>query len=121
MGGAVIEHRPAIKRENAIASEAAEADEQVDRQVIGAARLRIIPQRHLGVVAQQRWIRRINLQRVEVPRPRYGIGGLRHPNALKERPIRPGEGEVSYHPAISDLIIENKRVSLVLVRTRGTH
>ena len=57
------------------------------------------------------------LHRIEEPAAADGIVGLRHSNALIERPgarKRARKREVAYDPAVSDLIINNKRVAMVL-------
>src|SRR5205814_9073099 len=119
--GVAIEHRCAIERKNAHAFEAQSwALKQIDRQVIGTARLRFSPQRHLGVVAYPRGLRRLMLDRVEEPAAADEVGGLRHGDALKEwagarDPAR--KRKVTDHPAISDLIIHNKWISPVLAST----
>ena len=60
------------------------------------------------------------LHRVEEPAAADGVVGLRHGDALKEWSIagKAGEREIADHPAISDLIIENKWIARVLVLTR---
>src|SRR5436190_1769220 len=58
------------------------------------------------------------LYRVEKPSATDRIAGLGYTNALIERPIKRGESEVADHPAICNLVIENKRVSPVCVPAR---
>ena len=117
MSRTASEHRPTIEGENAYALEA--RIKQVDRQVIGAARLGIIPQRKLWVVTKEGRVRRVHLQRVEKVSP-GGIGGLGHADALPElRSRKRGKREVTHHPAISDLIVESDGVTIVLVIATG--
>src|SRR5206468_7129728 len=58
------------------------------------------------------------LYRVEKPAATDRIAGLGYANALIERSIKRGESEVADHPAICNLVIENKRVSIVCVPAR---
>src|SRR6266852_7441450 len=60
------------------------------------------------------------LQGVEEPAAAYWIWGLRNSNALVEwaRARKRSEREVADHPAVSNLIVENKRISIVFVRAR---
>src|SRR5205814_1905249 len=96
---------------------------QVDRQEIGAAGLRIIPQGHLGVIAYPGWLSRLMLHCIQEPAAADWIAGLGNSDALIEWPgaRSPRKGEIAYHPAIGDLIIESKWVAVVLVvAARGT-
>ena len=56
------------------------------------------------------------LDRVKVIRAR-GIGARRNSDALKEWPIagKPGECEIADHPAICQLIIHYKWISIILI------
>ncbi len=84
----------------------------VHRQVIG-----VVPQGELGIITHPVWERRIHLQGVEPPAAADGVASLGHTNALvkgasaRER----GKGEVGYYPAVSNLIIKNKRIPMVQV------
>src|SRR5215475_3046721 len=120
--GTTGEHGPAIQRENAHALETERgAVKQIDREDILAARLRIIPQRELGVIAYPGGVRRIVLHRVQEPAAADRIAGLGYTNALIERSgtRNPGEREIAHYPAIGHLVIHDKRVSEVLVRAAG--
>ena len=59
------------------------------------------------------------LDRVEEIAAADGVVSLRHGDALKEWPRarKAGEREIADHPPISDLIIHNKWVAIVLVLT----
>ena len=118
IGGTAREHRRAIERKNTHALEGKSgAMKQIDCQKISTARLRIIPQRELWVIAYPSWVSGIMLNRVEGPGASHGVGALRHTDALIEWPIarNPGKSEIAHHPAIGHLIVENKNVSEVLV------
>src|SRR5205814_4613152 len=58
---------------------------------------------------------------VEIPAASYRVGGLRYTDAFIEwaRAREPGKGKVAHHPAISDLIVECKRVTIILVIATG--
>ena len=47
-----------------------------------------------------------------------GIGARRNGDALIKRPRETSEREITYQPAISNMIIQNKRVSAVRTRAR---
>src|SRR5439155_3710571 len=118
--GTASKHGAAIERKDTYAFERSKGgtEKQVDREDIGAARLRIIPQRELRVIAEPLGIRGIMLHRVEEPAAGDGAAGLRHGNALIERPIKRGKSEVADHPAVSKVIVEHIRVSVVEATAR---
>src|SRR5437764_4810647 len=95
------------------------AVKQIDAEIIGPVRLRIAPQRHFGVIAYPSGLARLMLQGIENVTSR-GVAGFGHGNALKEWA---GTGyaarkcEVADYPAIRNLIIECKRISLIMTRT----
>ena len=118
VGGTASEHRRAIQRESPDPVESGEIGKQVDREEIRAARLGVIPQRELWVIAQLRRICRVDLQRVEEVAPGR-VRCLGNSDTLPEGAAwKRWKGEIAYQPAVSDVIIENKRVSVVLTRTR---
>ena len=83
--------------------------------MIGAAGLRIIPQRDTSGNVDPGSTGRSTLQRVEIPAACHGIAGLRNADAFIEVGAgKRGKSEIAYHPAVSQMIIQNKWVSAVL-------
>src|SRR5262249_39607374 len=91
---------------------------QVDRKIIGILRRTpaAVPKCELGVIADPRWVGRIMLDRVKKPAAAHRVARLGNGNALVEWSC-PGERsrkrEIAGHPAISDVIIEDKPVAIV--------
>src|SRR4029077_10490390 len=117
--GPAGDHAGAIQRIDANGEEAKRVGvgkKPVHRQVIC-----VWPQTKLWVIAEEIRVCRICLQGVK----KIGTSRVRSlgdTDAFEEwRRALPlvilGKSKVSYHPAISELIIENKRIPLVLVRT----
>ncbi|PYJ11872.1 MAG: hypothetical protein DME93_08965 [Verrucomicrobia bacterium] len=115
------QHRRAIQRIGADAFKGkGGAIKQIECQVIGATRLRIIPQPELRIITYPSGMRRLMLQGVEEPAAADGVAGLRHGDALIEWPAarKPRKSKVADHPAVSNLIVHNKRVTVVLAAAR---
>src|SRR6266403_4661211 len=115
VGGPADDHSGAVQRIDANALEGASA-KQVRRQVIC-----VLPQTKLWVIAEEFRVCRICLQGVtEIGTSR--VRSLGDTDAFEEwRHVPPyeilGISKVSYHPAISELIIENNRIPQVFSRT----
>src|SRR5438477_4412372 len=84
VGGHASNHSRTIKCKSAHPHERGIVNKQVDREKIGAARLRIVPHRKFWVVTQLRRVGRVNLNGIEKPPATDRTGRLRDRNALPE-------------------------------------
>ena len=86
VGGTASEHAGAVKRIGPHAVEGGGSGKQVHREEIGVlvwASARV-PESKLGIIAEERRVRRVHLQRVEKPTTANGVVGLRYGDALVE-------------------------------------
>src|SRR5438128_2632382 len=75
----------------------------------------VAPQRELGVPAETRGIRAGHQQGVQPPAAGDRVGGLRDGDALIAGGAGKGaEGEVADHPAVSDMVIQDEGIALVV-------
>ena len=119
--GTASKHGAAVERKDTYAFKRPKGgtEKQVNREEISAARLRIIPHPKLRVITEPLDIRRIMLHRIEEPAAADRVAGLRYANALIKRPIKRRESEIADHPAIGEMIVENKRVTVVRAAARS--
>jgi hypothetical protein len=113
------EHRRAIERISAhtLERDTGDAIKQVDGKEVRVLSAAVVPHRKLRVIAELVWVGLVHLQGIEEIGTRR-VTGLRDCYALIERTGAGeiNESEIAYHPAVGLMIIENKRISLVLAR-----
>src|SRR5437667_8730737 len=123
ISGATRKHRRAVESKNAHAFEGKRRPvKQVDGEVVGVLGRApaAVPKRELWVIADPRRVGRIMLDRVKKPTATDRVAGLGNSNALIEWSCpgkRSRKREIAGHPAISDLIVEDKPVAIVEART----
>src|SRR5262249_52990664 len=110
-GARTTDHAGAVERIDAEADQGSFLGKLIHRHVV-----HVRPPSELWGIPQSIRVRWIIFQCVKVPAAGYRIAGLGHTDAFPEGVAgKSGMSKISYHPAISELIIKHKRISVVLV------